>query len=101
MSQDHCRTCGAEIVWATLHNDGRRLPYDAGVVDAHTPDSDIHVSTGQGRKRTVTAWDLPGLAAHLAQSRVWTDTRAAAFAEDAWPAHRRHRCHQQPAEPAP
>lgn len=92
-----CRTCRARVIFAT-HADGRRLPHDEDIVEHGTPDSDVLVTTRDVvRGRTaVRAWDLPDLIHHTAQTRRWTETRAAAFIADTFPAHRRHRCHQTP-----
>lgn len=93
-----CRTCTAPVLFAAHHSDDRRLPYDVAVVDHDTPDSNVLVSGGSSRRGqpTLRAWDLADLVHHTAQTRGWTDTRAAAFIADAWPSHRRHRCHQTP-----
>lgn len=95
-----CRTCRAPVLFA-VHSDGRSLPHDVDVVEHATPDSDVIVTSGRdSRGRPVArAWDLADLVHRTAQARGWTETRAAAFIADAWPAHRRHRCHQTPTTP--
>lgn len=92
MADTRCRTCRAPIVFAEGHDDARRLPYDAGVVEHTEPDTAIHVSAGGN----TIAWTHVDLVEHIARRRTWSDTRAAQFIDDTFPAHRRHRCHQEP-----